>query len=208
MGPLDPGRVDLQWWRHSPRHLHSEVNLKFNFTHCWTVTQVAAIENLPLERTLWDSHLQVLIKTFIWLSKHFFAVLTNSCRGKIKRFFGQFSPHGWIEFQWNPLSSFERYFLSNVAFPIWCSGGKQTCILYFQLSLGGLLSSALWLVSSSLSSTHSTWSENFSSARFFEHFHQVTKTSWVYSSQGLWCGFPQIISSTQFASFSSCFGEL
>jgi len=30
-------------------------------------------------------------------------------RGKIKRFFGQFSPHGWIEFQWNPLSSFERW---------------------------------------------------------------------------------------------------
>ena len=30
-------------------------------------------------------------------------------RGKIKRFFGQFSPHGWIEFTWNPLSSFERW---------------------------------------------------------------------------------------------------
>lgn len=30
-------------------------------------------------------------------------------RGKIRRFFGQFSPHGWIEFTWNPLSSFERW---------------------------------------------------------------------------------------------------
>ena len=30
-------------------------------------------------------------------------------RGKVKRFFGQFSPHGWIEFTWNPLSSFERW---------------------------------------------------------------------------------------------------
>jgi len=30
-------------------------------------------------------------------------------RGKIKRIIAQFSPHGWIEFQWNPLSSFERW---------------------------------------------------------------------------------------------------
>jgi len=30
-------------------------------------------------------------------------------RGKVKRFLGQFSPHGWIEFTWNPLSSFERW---------------------------------------------------------------------------------------------------
>jgi len=30
-------------------------------------------------------------------------------RGKIKRIMAQFSPHTWIEFQWNPLSSFERW---------------------------------------------------------------------------------------------------
>ena len=30
-------------------------------------------------------------------------------RGKIKRIIAQFSPHAWIEFQWNPLSSFERW---------------------------------------------------------------------------------------------------
>lgn len=30
-------------------------------------------------------------------------------RGKIKRFLAQFSPHGWVEFQWNPLSTFERW---------------------------------------------------------------------------------------------------
>ncbi len=30
-------------------------------------------------------------------------------RGKIKRIIAQFSPHGWIEFQWNPLSSVERW---------------------------------------------------------------------------------------------------
>ena len=30
-------------------------------------------------------------------------------RGKIKRIIAQFSPHGWIEFQWNPLSSAERW---------------------------------------------------------------------------------------------------
>lgn len=30
-------------------------------------------------------------------------------RGKIKRIIAQFSPHGWIEFTWNPLSSLERW---------------------------------------------------------------------------------------------------
>ena len=30
-------------------------------------------------------------------------------RGKIKRIFAQFSPHSWIEFTWNPLSSLERW---------------------------------------------------------------------------------------------------
>merc|ERR1719464_1679575 len=30
-------------------------------------------------------------------------------RGKIKRILAQFSPHGWIEFTWNPLSSLERW---------------------------------------------------------------------------------------------------
>ena len=74
----------------------------------WAGTQVASIENLPLERTLWDSHLQVLLQNQVHAQTQQFHC--NVCRGKIKRFFGQFSPHGWIEFQWNPLSSFERYF--------------------------------------------------------------------------------------------------
>ena len=71
------------------------------------LTQVVAIENLPLEGSLRDSHLQVFVHIWKFSKKSlvFF-------RGKIKRFFGQFSPHGWIEFQWNPLSSFERYFAS------------------------------------------------------------------------------------------------
>eukprot|EP00093_Oithona_nana_P004628 04628.XXX_74797_76415_1 [CDS] Oithona nana genome sequencing. len=30
-------------------------------------------------------------------------------RGKIKRIIAQFSPHGWIEFTWNPLSTLERW---------------------------------------------------------------------------------------------------
>jgi len=45
------------------------------------------------------------IKTYHW--RGLYEIPTY--RGKIKRFFGQFSPHGWIEFQWNPLSSFERW---------------------------------------------------------------------------------------------------
>jgi len=31
-------------------------------------------------------------------------------RGKIKRIIAQFSPHGWIVFDWNPMSSMERWF--------------------------------------------------------------------------------------------------
>ena len=71
------------------------------------LTQVVAIENLPLEGSLRDSHLQVFVHIWKFSKKSLIFF-----RGKIKRFFGQFSPHGWIEFQWNPLSSFERYFAS------------------------------------------------------------------------------------------------
>jgi len=45
------------------------------------------------------------MKTYYW--RGLYEIPTY--RGKIKRFFGQFSPHGWIEFTWNPLSSFERW---------------------------------------------------------------------------------------------------
>ena len=71
------------------------------------LAQVVAIENLPLEGSLRDSHLQVFVHIWKFSKKSLIFF-----RGKIKRFFGQFSPHGWIEFQWNPLSSFERYFAS------------------------------------------------------------------------------------------------
>ncbi len=45
------------------------------------------------------------IKTYDWRG------LWNipTYRGKIKRIMAQFSPHSWIEFTWNPLSSFERW---------------------------------------------------------------------------------------------------
>ena len=45
------------------------------------------------------------MKTYYW--RGLYEIPTY--RGKIKRFFGQFSPHGWIEFTWNPLSSFGRW---------------------------------------------------------------------------------------------------
>ena len=72
------------------------------------LAQVVAIENLPLEGSLRDSHLQVFVHIWKFSKKSLIFF-----RGKIKRFFGQFSPHGWIEFQWNPLSSFERYLHPN-----------------------------------------------------------------------------------------------
>ena len=45
------------------------------------------------------------IKTYDWRG------LWNipTYRGKIKRIMAQFSPHSWIEFTWNPLSSFQRW---------------------------------------------------------------------------------------------------
>merc|ERR1719222_1782217 len=52
------------------------------------------------------NHLSKLERGYHW--RGLYEIPTYS--GKIKRFFGQFSPHGWIEFQWNPLSSFERWF--------------------------------------------------------------------------------------------------
>jgi len=45
------------------------------------------------------------MKTYNW--RGLFNIPTY--RGKIKRIFAQFSPSGWIEFTWNPLSSLERW---------------------------------------------------------------------------------------------------
>ncbi|XP_023330653.1 phosphatidylserine synthase 2 [Eurytemora carolleeae] len=50
-------------------------------------------------------------------------------RGKIKRIIAQFSPHGWIEFQWSPLSSFERWIaILCITSGFLFTGSNQSCI--------------------------------------------------------------------------------
>jgi len=78
-----------------------------NFSECWW-------DHWIIDVLLCNGGGTILgIYTLRWLSlkEYNWRGLWNipTYRGKIKRIIAQFSPHGWIEFQWNPLSSFERW---------------------------------------------------------------------------------------------------
>ena len=116
---MDPGRAHLQWRRDSPWHLHPQVTE--SFMDWATKLKLSHLDlNWPRWLRLKTYHWRGLYEIPTYRSLFIFGNSVKSksspslifFRGKIKRFFGQFSPHGWIEFQWNPLSSFERYFAS------------------------------------------------------------------------------------------------
>jgi len=78
-----------------------------NFSECWW-------DHWILDVIICNGGGTILgIYTLKWLSikeyhwRELYEIPTY--RGKIKRIIAQFSPHTWIEFQWNPLSSFERW---------------------------------------------------------------------------------------------------
>jgi phosphatidylserine synthase 2 len=78
-----------------------------NFSECWW-------DHWILDVLLCNAVGTILgVYTLRWLSmkEYNWRGLWNipTYRGKIKRIIAQFSPHGWIEFEWNPLSSFERW---------------------------------------------------------------------------------------------------
>jgi len=79
-----------------------------NFSECWWDHWILDVLICNLGGTVIGIYTLrwLRLKTYHW--RGLYEIPTY--RGKIKRFFGQFSPHGWIEFQWNPLSSFERWF--------------------------------------------------------------------------------------------------
>jgi len=78
-----------------------------NFSECWWDHWILDV----LVCNLFGTILGLLTLRYLSMKTYDWRGLWNipTYRGKIKRIFAQFSPHGWIEFTWNPLSSLERW---------------------------------------------------------------------------------------------------
>ena len=102
---------------------------------------MAPIENLPLEGTLRDSHLQVLVLNQYTDIQLYHLLINAGARSSVSlvsslRMVGLSSsgiPFPALRGILFPFCTFFQY----------CSGGEQACILYFHLFSGGLPSSAL-----------------------------------------------------------------
>ncbi|XP_059099271.1 phosphatidylserine synthase 2-like isoform X2 [Tigriopus californicus] len=78
-----------------------------NFSECWWDHWILDVLICNLGGTILGLFtLRYLkMKTYNWRGLW----IIPTYRGKIKRIMAQFSPHSWIEFTWNPLSSLERW---------------------------------------------------------------------------------------------------
>lgn len=78
-----------------------------NFSECWWDHWILDVIVCNAGGTV----IGLLTLRFLSIKSYNWRGLYNipTYRGKIKRIVAQFSPHGWIEFTWNPLSSLERW---------------------------------------------------------------------------------------------------